>query len=290
VTVTLVHPVAPYDLALSLRAAACFAPEPARDPRAFRAGLRIGGVATVMTVEQVSRRPCVLRVESSRKVRATSLAEAAAWMLLSGLDLRPFYRRVRAHSILGPLTARMRGLKPLRPATLFEMIAVAITEQQISLSAAYRIRQRLIERFGKRVGGMWVFPGADTVAAASPASLRGCGLSRSKAGYLHALAKRAASGALNLERLKTLDDDRVRAELLGSRGLGPWSAEYILVRGLGRPDAVPYDDLALGRVVGFHLGAGRRFTPIQVRRALLPFTPYRGLAAFYLLVHDRLGQ
>jgi len=59
---------------------------------------------------------------------------------------------------MGPVTATLSGLKPLRPATLFEMAAIAITEQQLSLAAAFHIRARLVKRFGTPLDGLWIFP------------------------------------------------------------------------------------------------------------------------------------
>ena len=74
---------------------------------------------------------------------------------------------------------------------------------------------------------------------------------------------------------------------MSQRGLGAWSAQYILVRGLGRPDCLPSDDVGLRRAAGEYFARGRQLSPEQLERALLPFTPFRGLAAFYLSVAAR---
>src|SRR5205807_7824511 len=79
------------------------------------------------------------------------LGETAQWLVSADLDLGPFYRIVEPHPIMGPIAKALRGLKPLRPLTLFEMAIIAITEQQLSLAAAFHIRTRLIERFGTPV-------------------------------------------------------------------------------------------------------------------------------------------
>jgi DNA-3-methyladenine glycosylase II len=80
-----------------------------------------------------------------------------------------------------------------------------------------------------------------------------------------------------------MDDTAAREEIMGWRGFGRWSADYILVRGLARPDCVPIDDLAIRSVVGEYLGQGPRITAAEVEEKLEPFRPYRGLLAFYLL-------
>ena len=80
----------------------------------------------------------------------------------------------------------------------------------------------------------------------------------------------------------------MRARISALRGFGRWSADYVLVRGLARVDTVPYDDLAIRRVVGQPLGDGHLLTPPEAEEVLAPFAPFRGLAIFYLLVGSRL--
>jgi 3-methyladenine DNA glycosylase/8-oxoguanine DNA glycosylase len=176
----------------------------------------------------------------------------------------------------------------MRPASLFEMAVTVITEQQISLAAANRIRFRLVERFGEQVGGVWVSPDAPTLAGAALAEIAACGYSTRKAEYIQDFAARVASGALDLEELKTLPDVQVVQRLLAMRGWGPWSASYFLIRGLARPDSVPIGDLAVRSVVGNYLGDGSRPSAGRVEQLLEPFRPYRGILAFYLLAYDRL--
>jgi DNA-3-methyladenine glycosylase II len=175
----------------------------------------------------------------------------------------------------------------MRPASLFEMLVIAITEQQISLAAAYRIRTRIIERFGDPVNGLWAFPTPRRLSESSAEDLISCGLSQRKAEYVKGVAYKVANGQLDLDQLVAMSDEDVRALLLQIRGLGPWSAEYFLVRGLSRPDRVPADDLGIRSIVGRYLGRGQRLSPQGAMRKLSSFKPYRGLAAFYLLAYER---
>ncbi len=117
-----------------------------------------------------------------------------------------------------------------------------------------------------------------------------CGLSQRKAEYVKGLADKVANGLLNVNQLETMSDEDVRSLLLQQRGLGPWSAEYFLVRGLSRPDRVPANDLGIRSVVGRYLGRGQRLSATGTMRKLSPFKPYRGLAAFYLLAYERLSK
>jgi DNA-3-methyladenine glycosylase II len=280
----------PYDLSLSLRAAGSFAPGTAAPAEVFRAAVALGAIAGMVEVRQPSLRPPVLEVSGSPSEALPRLQVAASRMLFAGLDLRPFYRLVEGHPVLGAVAGRLFGLKPMRPASLFEMLVIAVVEQQISLMAAYRIRKRLVERFGEPVDDLVAFPQPDTLAEAPPEEIRACGLSGRKTEYVQGLAQTVVAGALDLGALEDLPDDAVRAAITRMRGFGPWSAEYLLVRGMARVDVVPADDLGVRTVTGRYLAPGGvRLSPEDVRRALAPFAPYRGLAAFYLLAEARLG-
>jgi DNA-3-methyladenine glycosylase II len=279
----------PYDLALSLKARASFAPEPAGDTTALRMAVRIDGRPVLLEVRQAADEPSVLQVSSRDDAPPERLQGQAGWVVFADLDLGPFYRMAEDHAILGPLAASFRGMKPIRPATLFEMAVDAVIEQQISLAAARRIRARVVERFGERKDAMWIFPGPETLARASLEDIRACGLSGRKAEYINGLAGNIVDGSFDLDGLKGMSDDAARSVISGIRGFGRWSADYILIRGLGRPDAVPVDDLAVRTIVGKYLGDGGRMTAEQVEGALTPFMPFRGIAVFYLLVYHRLA-
>jgi DNA-3-methyladenine glycosylase II len=286
----LLTPAGPFDLSLCLRVANRFAPDPSGSDAALRSAVRINGTPTMLAIRQVRSNPPLLEVLTPLAVSGREVKRIGGRMISADLDLRPFYHTVASHPILGPITKALRGLHPLRPATLFEMLVIAVTEQQISLAAAYRIRANFLRRFGDPVKDLWAFPSPERIAGSSIPDLIACGLSRQKAGYIHALAEKVRQGILDLARFETLPDEEVRSVLLRQRGLGPWSAEYVLVRGLGRPDRVPIDDLGVRKVVGRYLGRGQRLSSAGAARKLSGFAPYRGLVAFYLLAYDRLRR
>ncbi len=180
--------VGPYDLRLSLRVGSSFAPDPFQDFSVLRSAVRIQDNPTVLELRQVRRDPATLQIRTDLPDSASEVKRIARWIIFADLDLRPFYRITASHSILGPITQELYGLKPMRPASLFEMLVIAITEQQISLAAAYRIRTRIIERFGEHVNGLWAFPAPRRLSESSVADLMKCGLSHRKAEYVKGLA------------------------------------------------------------------------------------------------------
>lgn len=281
-----------YDLELSLRAMAAFSPGPPDTPPVLRLPLRSGSRAALVEVRQVSRRPAVLEMSVPRGIKGAralaALADEVGWVLFRELDLRPFYKLVKGHPVMGPLAGRLHGLKPFRPASLFDMAVIAVTEQQISLAAAYRIRERLVEAYGDVVDGYRLYPTPEALKDRTVDELKACGLSRMKADYIIGLARQVAEGSVDLEALRHMEDEEAREFITSLHGFGPWAAEYIMVRGLGRADVVPADDLGIRTLVGHYLGDGSRMGPDEVRRALMPFAPFRGLAAFYMLAGHRL--
>jgi DNA-3-methyladenine glycosylase II len=273
----------PSSFPLSAGLVQAFEPAPATPEDALRLGVRVAGRPAVLDIGAAPGRPSRIKFAARPPVPRSKLVPLVRWILGDDLDLHPFYHLVRKHPVLGPLTRKLRGLKPTRPASLLQAAVIVITEQQISLAAARSFQDRIVRRFGDEVEGTGVFPRAAALAGAALRDLRRCGLSHRKAEYIRDLARRVLDGQLNLEALKSKPDDEVRRILLETRGWGPWSAEYFLIRGLGRPDALPADDLGLRTIVGRYLGSGRRLSAGQVERRLEPFRPFRGLAAFYML-------
>jgi len=307
--------VGPYDLALSLRAARSFvsrsgggatggsaggprgaapldtapaAAAPAPD-EVLAEPVWIEGSPVLVEVRQPTSHDTKVQATASPVVTEEALVTMARKLVNADLALSPFYRHAAPHPLMGPLTQSLYGLKAFRPASLFEMMVTAVTEQQISLSAAYRIRERLVTTFGRHINGVMAFPAPRTLASASIEELMKSGLSGRKAEYIGGLAQAVAEGRLDLESMESLPDNAIRDRITAIRGFGTWSAEYVLIRGLGRPDVVPVGDLGIQTLLGKILGDGSRMSANGVQRALEPFAPFRGLAVFYLLVGSRLG-
>jgi DNA-3-methyladenine glycosylase II len=280
----------PFDLPLSLAAAASFLPSLGLVPTVLRQAVRVNGAATVLEIRQPAKTTPLIRASAVPTLERARLRELVRWLISADLDLQPFYRLASSDPIMRPAIEALHGLKPLRPASLFEMLVIAITEQQLSLAAAFQIRSRLVSRFGSPIADLWLFPEPEALAGAHLIDLRACGLSERKAEYIRSLARHVADGQLRLDNLKRQSDAETREILLRYRGFGEWSIQYILVRGLGRSDALPSADVGLRRVLGMYFADGRRLKPEELEAAMSPFQPFRGLAAFYLSVHWRLRR
>lgn len=188
-------------------------------------------------------------------------------------DLEAFYSWAAGEPRLAELVARFRGFRPALTPDPFEALVTSITAQQVSLFSAVAIRNRLVERFGVRVGLVWAFPTRETLAAATEEELLALGFSRRKAEYVVALAR----SPLDLGALAALPDDEVKARLVEQRGLGEWTADWFLARHLARPRAWPAGDLALRKAVAALYG------DVDVRAVGDRFEPFQNLTAHYLL-------
>jgi DNA-3-methyladenine glycosylase II len=193
-------------------------------------------------------------------------------------DLDAFAAFAAAEPVLAQLVPTLRGLRPPLVPDPFETLVTSISAQQISLQAAFSIRNRLIEVFGIAHDVAYAFPTRERLALARPEEVVAVGFSRRKAEYIVGLAQ----ADLDLDSLASLPDDKVKAALVALPGIGEWTAEWFLARHLGRPDAWPAGDLGLRKAVLHFYGEE------DTRAAGARFSRFANLAAHYLLVGLRV--
>lgn len=212
------------------------------------------------------------------------LVETLERLLGSNVDLRGFYRMAARHPPLDELARRFRGLKPPRFPSLFEALVNGIACQQVSLEAGITLLDRLAEAFGQAAGDHFAFPLPEAVAGATEAELRGLGFSTFRSRALLELATRAATGDEALTGLDALDDAAVMERLEQLRGVGRWTAEYALLRGLGRLQVFPGDDVGARRRLEKWLTLRRPLDYADVRRVTAAWQPWAGMVYFHLLL------
>ena len=224
--------------------------------------------------------------------RQEEVARSVIQRLLGvGIDLTQFYDAAPAEDrLLGPIAKQLRGLKPPRYESAFEALVNAVTCQQITLTVGLRILSRLTEACGipfQVPDGepLYAFPRATDVALLSHDDLRFIGYSRQKARALLELAEAASNGTLDFTEMASLDDDVVLDKLRRFHGVGRWTAEYVLLRGLGRLHIFPGDDVGVRRHVEQWLGLEAKALDYHgVREALEPWSPFGGLIYLHMLV------
>jgi len=200
-------------------------------------------------------------------------------------DLSNFYNFASHHPRLNKLATQFRGLKPPRFATVFEGVVNGISCQQLSLTVGIIILNRLAERCGLSPGpGMYAFPRPEDVARLNESDLRSLGYSGNKARALIELSGSIIEGRLDLGELERLDNQECFERLVAIRGVGRWTAEYVLLRGLGRTDVFPGDDVGARKNLERWLRLRKKLDYDRVQHVLHRWKDYGGLIFLHLLL------
>jgi DNA-3-methyladenine glycosylase II len=199
-------------------------------------------------------------------------------------DLAHFDRAASRMAWLRPLAERMRGVRPPRYPTLWEACVNAVVFQQVSLYAASAIVRRLITSLGESLESdgipLYTFPTVERFLAAHDDVLREAGLSPGKLSTLRRIGGELAAGTLGEEMLEARDSRDAAALLCGIKGIGPWTASVILLRGLGRLDVFPMRDSGVARNLALFFGSEH----IDLAATLQSLSPQEGMLYYHLLL------
>jgi len=254
---------------------------------AYRRSISLGGSAGVLEVQRAARRENAVTVRLSG-IEPALLGEAVRRVRrMFDLDADP--KAIADHlsrdERLAPLVRKTPGMRIPATWDVFESAVRAVLGQQVSVAGAITIAGRLAERHGRAIDGEGsitrVFPGAAEIAHADVSRL---GMPGSRASTLVTLARSALSGKLRTDGFAACE--QLFEQLTAIPGIGPWSAQYIALRGQGEPDAFPDSDLGIRKALdslGFPTRRGQR------ERALRALSPWRGYAAVYLWISLQKG-
>ena len=255
--------------------------------------LVLASVRTVGTVEE-PKLEVELRGEDLTPQDAAAGKAQVAWLLGTQQELTPFYDLARRDPALAAICERFHGLHLPHTSSVFEALILAILGQQISTSVARIVRTLLIETYGLRQAfdgyDYYAFPRPEALASASVEDLRQLKLSYRKAEYVQGIARAARDGTGGLDCLNEKSDEEVVQQVTQLRGVGKWTAQWVLVRGLGRPDALPLGDLALRRIVSSLYFDGEPITDEQLGPFSARWSPWRTYATIYLFNALRAGM
>jgi DNA-3-methyladenine glycosylase II len=233
----------------------------------------------------------VLCVSRRRAVEAATISDLVARLLGVNVSLVEFYQLAATDARITVLLKRFMGFRPPRFPTVFEAAVNAVCCQQLSLEVGLELMNRLVAAAGMKytdgASTSFAFPEPGDIARLSEDRLHRLGFSGQKAVSLLSLAWTLAKNEGHLENLAEMDNESARTRLLEIKGIGRWSAEYILLRGLGRLDVFPADDIAAQRNLRrwLKIGARTRHDPYElIQRALRRWRPYQGIVYFHLLL------
>jgi 3-methyladenine DNA glycosylase/8-oxoguanine DNA glycosylase len=261
------RPQGPYSLALSARLAG-------DATRRFRDGTltaMLGG--SIAHAWQAPDGTVTIRSESEVAV------QKLRWVLALDDDHSEFLRRFRADPLLGRATVHLRGLRPVRTATVAQALLRAVCGQLVDWKTARNLERRAIKALQPRAvaaTGLCEPPQTSTFAAAAPFELRRLGLHERRGAALVRLCR-----SLELERLHDVPTETVVARISRERGLGPWSAGVVCLEGLGRYEHGLVGDLGLVKYL--RAVRGRPVEGWETAELLEPYGEWAGLASVYLL-------
>lgn len=202
-------------------------------------------------------------------------------------DLAPFYEAAERDPLLRLVTGRFYGLRTMGIPDLFEALCWGIIGQQINLAFAYTLKRRFVEAFGEqeRLDGKSysLFPTPEAIARLSPSDLTSLQITGRKSEYLIGTAGLIAEGKLSKEMLLEAGGHREAEKLLvGIRGIGPWTANYVLMRCLRFKESLPIEDVGLHNAIKALLGMDRKPTLAEIREMAKPWAGWESYATFYL--------
>jgi DNA-3-methyladenine glycosylase II len=269
------------------------------DAGIWRRVILVGRAPVGVTVTQIrhgARPEIEVTIDAARPAQLKEhVAAIVTRMLGLEVDLSDFYRLARRDRTLAALADPLRGMKPVRYATIFEAFANAVAGQLVSLTAGMHVLNRLADSLSRprRFDGVTMrsFPSAGAVARADPDTLRAAGLSRPKAAYLIGIARRALDPTdRDFASIAALDDAAAVAHLSQIDGVGRWTAEYVLLRGFGRINIFPGDDVGGRNKLLELLGRSDRADYDSVRRIVARWHPYAGLVYLHLVVSGAVAR
>lgn len=267
---------------------------------AFHQVLRLDGnlaLISITSIGTIEQPELTVELKSNNPITPPdkkTTEETIRFIFNLDFNLCSFYKEVKNDSTMHQITQQLYGLKnPTTPA-VFESLVDSIVEQQISIKVARTIEERLAKKFGDQLNldgeSYFAFPTPPNIASACISVIQQVGLSMRKAEYIQNAAKLIVDGKLDLEDMKNCKSpERIIAELDEIKGIGVWTAELTMLRGMQKLDALPADDFGIRRVISRYFCDGRPIKTAEAREIAKAWGRWKGLAAYYLIIAEVKG-
>jgi DNA-3-methyladenine glycosylase II len=202
-------------------------------------------------------------------------------------ELTPFYQLLGRDKRLAYMCDAFRGLRLIGIVDLFEALSWSIIGQQINLTFAFKLKRRLVEKYGERLEfegeSYYLWPSYEVLAGVTVAELREMQFSQSKAAYLIGLASSFAKGELSREILMGLPDLESRQKALTAlKGIGIWTANYTLMKTMREPSSIPHGDTGLLTALANHAIIKERSELEKISRFFSKYRGWESYLVFYL--------
>ena len=260
------------------------------DGQQYRRVLVVDDMAVQVLVEQYTESELTVTLKSERhsdSVRPE--VEAALQKMFSvDTDLAAFYQVASGDAHLRVLAQMFKGVRPPRFPTIFEGLVNSIACQQVSLDAGISLLNKLAENYGLpyKAGDetQYAFPRPEDLYQVPAEDIKKLGFSYQKGRAIAELSTNLVEQKLTLVDLEALSNEEIFDVLVQNRGIGRWSAEYTLLRGLGRIDVLPGDDVGAQKNLMELVGLDARPNYDEIQVLTQPWQPYAGFVYFHLLL------
>ncbi len=253
-------------------------------------GILLDGVPTLATMQLAKKKArCSLAFDAPVDIDTLACKTLMRRLLGLVIDADGFEHAMQSHLELGPTIREQTGLRLPMAASAFEALIWAITGQQINLGVALQLRRRLIALAAvQHSSGIACHPDAQEVAKLTADQLGEAKFSRAKTQTILTVSRMVCAGELPLDEWQresqtaALDAPMIHARLLAIRGIGPWTANYTMLRGFGWADGSLHGDVAVRNSLQQILQQTDKVSIPQAEQWLLQFSPWRSLVAAHL--------
>ncbi|MBL1215294.1 MAG: DNA-3-methyladenine glycosylase 2 family protein [Ignavibacteriae bacterium] len=223
---------------------------------------------------------------SNNQVCKTAKEYVIEWLDLQ-TNLKPFYSFASKNSLMKPLTEKYFGLRLIGIPELFEALCWAIIGQHINLPFAYTLKKKFVETFGEKViyegNDYWLFPSPEEILNVSVDDLMKLQFTGKKSEYIIELAYKMNNDELpDKEELKNMSYTGAKESLLKIRGVGEWTADYVLMKCLRFPEALPIADVGLHNAIKNNLKLESKPDKNKLNQITAEWGNWKAYSVFYL--------
>jgi len=252
--------------------------------------IAIGEIQSLVQISVIDNQQMVVQfLNGSRPIEKGEREKIATYILewfdLDN-DLTPFYEMAKADPLLNMPARKFYGLRVIGIPDLFEALCWGVLGQQINLAFAYSLKRQFVESFGDSIEWngkkYWVFPPYERIAQLTPTDLAAIKMTVKKSEYIIGIARLMACGELSKEQLMKMNFKEAEKSLIKIRGIGPWTANYVLMRCLRFQTAFPIDDVGLINSIKTLRNMNQKPTKEEILALSIPWKNWESYATFYL--------
>ncbi len=247
----------------------------------------------IITVNEVGYLCEIQRIEGLLRVRIMDKTDEGSTLpiedyIKNWFDLNQpldqFYQLLASHNQFSYMTEQYQGVRLVGIPNLFECLCWCVIGQQINLHFAHQVKARLVKHCGRYVEAdgikVYDFPLPAEILNIEDEVLFSFKFSRSKIKYIKTVAEGFENQEIKFDQLNQLPTAEILDELLKIKGIGPWTANYALMKTFRRMDAIPYGDSGLRAALKKH--GFRADTKVEIDKAFFGFEGWKSYLSFYL--------